>query len=145
VKPESTYGAKRVRPVRVGTELLIVQRAGRKIRSLGYQAANDNYVSPDLSILAEHITEGGIVELAYSQEPDSVVGLVRADGQLVTLTINREQEVLGWARKHTDGTFESICSIPYGDKDQFWMIVQRTINGVTKRYVEVMEFNSTSR
>jgi hypothetical protein len=142
VKPESSYGVKRVRPVSIGNERLVIQRAGRKVRLVGYEPASDNYVAPDISILAEHITEGGIVDAAYSQEPDSVVGLVRADGQLVTLSINREQEVLGWGRKVTDGQFESICAIPYGDKDQFWCIVKRTINGVTKRYVEVMEFNS---
>jgi hypothetical protein len=142
VKPESAYGVKRVRPVSIGNERLVIQRAGRKVRLIGYEPASDNYVAPDISILAEHITEGGIVDAAYAQEPDSVAGLVRADGQLVTLSINREQEVLGWGRKVTDGQFESICAIPYGDLDQFWCIVKRTINGVTKRYVEVMEFNS---
>lgn len=142
VKSESTYGIKNVRPVRVGSEVLFVQRSGRKVRSLGYQAASDNYASPDVSVLSEHITSGGISDMAYAQEPDSVVGMVRADGQLVTLTINREQEVLGWARQVTDGVFESVCSIPYGDRDQFWFVVRRTVNGVTKRYVEVMELNT---
>jgi hypothetical protein len=71
-----------------------------------------------------------------------VVAFVRADGQLVTLSRNADQEVIGWARQVTDGVVESICSIPYGDKDQLWMIVKRTVNGATKRYVEVMEFNS---
>lgn len=142
VKSESQYGIKNVRPLRVGAEILFIQRAGRKIRAQSLDALKDIYVSPDISILSEHITEGGITEMAYAQEPDSVVGMVRADGQLVSLTINRDQEVLGFGRKKTDGVIESICSIPYLDKDQFWMIVNRTINGVTKRYVEVMEMNS---
>lgn len=142
VKSESTYGIKNVRPVRVGTELLFMQRAGRKLRSLGYQAVTDNYASPDVSVLSEHITAGGITDMAYAQEPDSILGMVRGDGQLVTLTVDREQEVLGWARRTTKGQIESVCSIPYLDRDQLWMIVKRTINGATKRYVEVMEFNS---
>lgn len=142
IKSESQYGVKNVRPVQVGTEILFMQRAGRKLRSMGYDAVKDNYISPDVSILSEHITAGGITEMAYAQEPDSVVGMVRADGQLVMLTINREQEVLGYGRKFTDGVIESVCTIPYNEKDQFWMIVRRTINGVTKRYVEVMELNA---
>jgi hypothetical protein len=142
VKSESTYGIKNVRPVRVGTELLFVQRAGRKLRSLGYQAITDNFVSPDISVLSEHITEGGISELAYAQEPDSLLAMVRADGQMPTLTIDREQEVLGYARQVTDGLVESACSIPYQDRDQVWAVVKRTINGVTKRYIEVFDINA---
>jgi hypothetical protein len=36
---------------------------------------------------------------------------------------------------------ESIASIPHpdGDRDQVWMIVRRTINGQTRRYVEYLE------
>ena len=142
IKSETQYGIKNVRPLRVGAELITIQRAGRKVRAMSLDAIKDNYIAPDISILSEHITTGGINGMFYMQEPDSVVGMVRADGQLVLLTINRDQEVLGYGRKLTDGVIESGCSIPYGDKDQAWMIVRRTINGVTKRYVEVMEMNS---
>jgi hypothetical protein len=142
VKQDSTYGVKSVRPVKVGREILMVQRAGRKVLALTFDGMSDRWGGVDLTILAEHITTGGVIDAAYSQEPDSVVAFVRADGQLVTLTRNADQEVIGWARQVTDGVVESVCSIPYGDKDQLWMIVQRTVNGATKRYVEVMEFNS---
>jgi hypothetical protein len=142
VKQDSTYGVKSVRPVKVGREILMVQRAGRKVIALTFDAMSDRWGGVDLTILAEHITTGGVIDAAYAQEPDSVVAFVRADGQLVTLTRNADQEVIGWARQVTDGLVESVCSIPYLDKDQLWMIVKRTVNGATKRYVEVMEFNS---
>lgn len=139
---ESAYGIKNVRPQRVGAEILFVQRAGRKIRSLAYQALNDNFNSPDQTVLSEHITSSGIKEMAFAQEPDSLLNCVRNDGQLVKICVNREQDVFGPSRRTTDGLFESVASIPYNDLDQVWHIVNRTIGGVTKRYVEYVEHNS---
>lgn len=139
-KDEQGFGAANVRPVKVGNEALYVQRAGRRIRSLSYRVDLDAYAAPDVSILSEHITKSGIVDMAYVQEPESIVAMVRSDGVLVFLTINREQEVLAWTRGKADGIYESICAIPYEDTDQLWAIVRRTINGQTVRYVEVIEF-----
>lgn len=142
-RPESQYGIKNVRPVRVGNDLLFVQRAGRKIRSTSYSVYQDGFVSPDRTKLSEHITEGGITAMWYAQEPDSLVYMVRADGQLVTLTINTEEDaqVLGFARRVTDGLVESGCAIPYNDTDQSWAIVRRTINGSVVRNVELLDPN----
>ncbi len=141
-KDEQGYGSANVRPVRVGGEALYVQRAGKRIRSLSYRVELDAYPAPDLSILSEHITKPGIVDMAYLEEPESIVAMVRSDGVLVLLTYSRDQEVVAWTRKVTDGAFEAVCSIPYGDKNQLWAIVRRTINGSTVRYVELLEFEA---
>lgn len=136
VKSQSSYGCNSVRPVRIGNEILFVQRSGRKVRAMAYQYTNDAFGSPDMTVLAQHITESGIVDMAYQQEPDSILWCVRGDGMLVSLTIEREQDVVGWARHETDGLFESIASIPVVNGEEVWVIVQRTIDGTTKRYVE---------
>lgn len=136
---EGQYGIKNVRPVRVGNEIICVQRAGRKVRAIAYDAGVDGYESKDISVLAEHITETGIEEIVYAQEPDSQVWMRRADGVGVSLTLSREQEVVGFARRPTDGAIESLSVNPYNDIDQVWAIVNRTIGGATKRYVERMD------
>ena len=68
---------------------------------------------------------------------------VRADGVLLGFTFNKEQDVLGWHRHILGGSgiVESVCVIPAPDRtrDELWMIVKRTINGSTKRYVEYLE------
>jgi hypothetical protein len=139
VKSQSAYGCNSARPARIGNELLFVQRSGRKVRAMAYQYTNDAFGSPDLTVLAQHITESGIVDIAYQQEPDSLLWCVRADGVLVSLTVEREQDVVGWARHTTDGTFEAVATIPVADGEQVWAIVKRTINGVTKRYIEILD------
>lgn len=136
VKTQSVYGCNSVHPVRIGNELYFVQRAGRKIRAMAYKFDSDSYGSPDLSVLSEHITESGIVDMAFQQEPDSVLWLVRDDGVMATLSVDRDQDVLAWARQITDGVFESVTSIPVEGNEQAWCVVVRTINNETERYIE---------
>lgn len=138
-KSPCVYGCNTVKPMRIGDEVLFVQRAGRKIRSLAYRIESDTYKAPDLTVLAEHITESGITDMAYQQEPRSMLWCVRADGKLATLTLDRDEGVTAWTPQSTDGLFESIASIPRAEGDEVWAIVNRTINGVVKRYVERFE------
>src|SRR3990167_61363 len=133
---DTTYGCALIAPITVGNTTLFVQRAGRKLRELAFVFENDSYKAPDLTILAEHITEGGIMEIAYQQEPDSLVYGVRGDGQLLTMTYQRDEGVIGWARQITQGLFDSAAVIPVAGKDEVWVVVARQIAGVWKRYIE---------
>lgn len=135
----SVYGCNQVKPLRIGNEVLFVQRAGRKVRSLAYRIESDTYNAPDLTVLAEHVTTSGIVDMAYQQEPGSRLWCVRADGKLATLTLDRDEGVVAWTPQHTDGLYESCASIPNAEGDEMWVIVQRTVNGQVKRYVERFE------
>lgn len=136
VKNQSVYGCNRVRPVRIGNELYFVQRAGRKLRAMAYKYDSDAYGSPDMSVLSEHITESGIISMAYQQEPESILFMPRADGVMATMTVDRDQDVIGWARQTTDGAYESVASIPVEGGDQIWAVVRRVINGQTVRHIE---------
>ncbi|WP_284459609.1 hypothetical protein [Cupriavidus campinensis] len=136
IKARSAYGCSNVKPVKVGTELVFVQRAGKKVRSVSYDPDTYNYKAPDLTVLAEHLTASGIKEMTFQQEPRSVIWCVRNDGLLANLTLDRDEGVTAWTPQVTDGIFESIASIPNATGNEVWAIVRRTINGATKRYVE---------
>lgn len=141
IKPRTNYGCAVVRPVRIRDAELFVQRAGRKVRSFGYQLANDDWSGPDVSVLAEHLTEGGIAGLAWQQEPDSIVWGYRGDGGLVSVSLDKDQDVTAWEYHEgfgRDGTVfvESITSIPVADGDEVWLVARRTVDGATVRYIE---------
>jgi hypothetical protein len=146
IKKQSNYGGANVDAVPVGNATLFLQRAKRKIRDLAYNFDVDGYVAPDLTILAEHITKGGITQMAYQEEPLSIVYAVREDGELVAVTYQRDQQVVAWHRHIFGGSFgsgnavcESVAVIPTDlDEYEVYVIVKRTINGATKRYVEVI-------
>ena len=144
IKKQSNNGAANVDALAVGNATLFLQRAKRKLRELAYNFDVDGYVAPDLTILAEHISEGGFKQLSYQQEPNQIIWCVRNDGQLIGLTYQREQEVVAWHRHIFGGAFssgnavcESVATIPTDDSEyQTWVIVKRTIDGATKRYIE---------
>ena len=146
IKKQSNHGAANVDAISVGNATLFLQRAKRKIRELAYNFDVDGYIAPDLTILAEHITEGNVVEMAYQEEPLAIIWCVRGDGQLIALTYQREQEVVAWHRHIVGGVFgtgdavvESVAVIPTDDSEyELYMIVKRTINGATTRYVEYL-------
>ena len=146
IKKQSNYGGANVDAVPVANATLFLQRAKRKIRELAYNFDVDGYVAPDLTILAEHITQGGITQMAYQEEPLSIIYAVREDGELVAVTYQRDQQVVAWHRHIFGGSFgtgnavcESVAVIPTDlDEYEVYVIIKRTINGATKRYVEVL-------
>lgn len=144
IKRQANYGSANIQPIQVGNVTMFVQRASRKIRELVYNFDEDSYQAPDLTVLAEHITESGITELAFQQEPDNVVWCVLTNGKFVGMTYRREENVVGWHEQIIGGSFgsgnavvESVAVIP-GDlnEDEVFLVVKRTIGGVTKRYIE---------
>ena len=140
VKTQTHYGSKYAPAIVCNEVALFVQRQGRKIREFVYQFDKDGYVSPDLTLLADHITEGGITQIAFQQQPDAVLWCVTGAGILAAMTYERSQNVVGWHRHNTDGEFESVAAI-YGDNgaDELWAIVKRTVNAQPVRYVERMD------
>jgi hypothetical protein len=133
---QSSYGNQNVQAASVNNVVLFLQRQGRKIRELVYSFAEDNYVAPDMTVLSEHITESGILNMAFQKTPDPMLWCVRDDGVLAAMTYMREQEVIAWHRHTTDGEFESVAVIPGSAEDEVWVSVKRTINGSDTRYIE---------
>lgn len=147
IDQQTSEGSRSVAPVRVGYSTLMVQRSGRKVKEVAYNLQQNGYVSADLTVLAEHITFSGIVQTTWHKEPYVVMWAARTDGVLLGFTFNKEQDVIGWHRHILGGSFgsgdavvESVCVIPAPDRarDELWMIVKRTINGSTKRFVEYL-------
>jgi len=156
VRRQTTHGSARMQPVRIGGAALFLQRAKRKLREFIFSWETEGYKAADLTRLAQHVSKGGIVEMDYAEERDAVVWAVREDGQLLSMTYRRDEGVVGWSRHILGGSFgsgdavvESVVVIPGDDgagqfhdstdRDEVWITVKRTINSVTKRYIEFFE------
>ena len=144
IKRQSSYGSANVDAIPAGNAILFLQKARRKIRELQYNFDSDGYQAPDLTILNDSATNSGINEMVYQQEPGSIIWCVRDDGVLAALTYQRSENVIAWSRHIFGGVFgsgdavcESAATIS-GDltEDEVWVIIKRTVNGATKRYVE---------
>lgn len=150
-KRSTSYGSADLQPVQVGKSTLFIQRSGKKLREMSYFFDVDGFRASDLTVLSEHITGNGVIQIAYQKEPQSIVWGVREDGVLIGMTYERDVDSfkVGWARQIIGGisdaasssaVVESVAVIPSpdGSRDEAWIVVQRRINGATHRYVEYL-------
>ena len=141
-KRQSTYGSNQVQPHRIGSETLFVQKAGSKVRAMQFRFEDDGFASPNVAAYARHITKPAITDMAFQQEPWSVLWCTRSDGVLAAMTFDRDQDVVAWHRHTFDGGLaECVESIPSPDgaRDDLWVIVKYTIGGATRRYIAYLE------
>jgi hypothetical protein len=113
-------------PVIVGNRVIMVQSMGSVVRDFGYDFQADGFTGNDLSIFSNHLFKNyEIVEMAYQQEPDSLVWAVRSDGKLLSMTYMKEQDVVAWSWHETQGSVESICTIPGDGQNDLYLVVNR--------------------
>ena len=148
--PLSNYGSADVRPVRIGNTVMFVQRGGRKLRE--FNRADQDYVANDVTVRAEHLfAQYGITAMDWAQEPDAILWAARSDGTLLSFTYQKEQSVFAWCRHKLGGAsnaggtappmVESVVQVPSADgsSNDLYAIVNRYINGATRRHVEILQ------
>lgn len=141
VSGETAFGARPIRPIRVGENVLVIQSSGRRLRSFQYNFDVDGFIAPDMSVRAEHIVKPALLAMARQESPFQTIWLVRSDGVLLSFAFDQTQEVRAWARHVIGGASAkvegvSVIPSPDGTRDDVWLVVARTINGQTRRYVE---------
>lgn len=143
VRPQTEIGSKDLSPVRAFNAILFAQRESRKIHSISYRYELDGYVSPNISLLADHLLLDGVADLEWSPQHDGLLWVRTATGELRSFTYLPEESVQGWARQNLGGigvAVESTCAVPSSaGRTDLWLLVRRTIDGTTKRYIERME------
>ena len=129
-----------VPPVVADNILLVLQRNGRKVREVLYSYDADAMIAPDLTLFAEHVTGGGLTRLAWTSSPYTMAWGVRTDGQVVSLSYDRNYQVVAWSRQRLGGSgfVEDLCAIPGANEDELWLSVRRTVDSNTVRYVEYL-------
>jgi hypothetical protein len=145
-KSVSTLGvAANMKALRIGHVIIFPQTAGRKIYEMKFSFEEDSFVGNNLMLISEHLTANAtIVDFVYQQEPDSILWVLLSNGTLLSMTYERTQEVVAWARHEvagTDAEVKSLCVIPTptGGADDLFIIVSHTIDSSTVQYVEYLD------
>ena len=149
IKPETFHGSQNGYITKVGNAIQFIEWGGRRIREFLYDYLTDAYESEDLTAFADHLTwSTTFLSSAYQQTPYSILWFVRSDGTLCGLTYYRKEKVLGWSRQTTataagTSVIESAAVIPNNvkNRDDLWAVINRTINGGTVRYIEVLDWD----
>lgn len=139
VRPEISRGCSRLNPITVDNVVFYETAKGNSVHTIGYQFDLDGIRTDDLTVFARHLFKNqDIVEWAFAEKPGSCIWAVRGDGKLLCLTWDQAQEVWGWTLCETQGLFKGVCVINEGGEDRAYFVVERTINGETRQFVERM-------
>ncbi len=142
ISRQSSYGSRYIQPVFIGTKTIFVQATGKQLRNydLNLRANVEIYDSLDLTMLANHLGDKGINQIAYQQVPESILWVVTDNGELLTMTYDPSMDAtdyqsVGWSTHDIDGIVETVTVIPRPNRDEVWVCVNR--NGT--RYIANMD------
>lgn len=138
-KPETNFGANAITPIKVGSVLLYFGPYGTDMRELAYDLGADGRVSQSVSEVQSHLFRNGISGACYQQYPDSIIWAWDATGAAIGFTYERQQQVYGMHRQDFGGVVECMATLNGIGSDEIWLIVRRTIDGETRRYIEIMQ------
>lgn len=145
IKEASSLGSNSTIAVKIDSRGVFVQRGGTRLYELALDAESVDYRSTELTLIAPEVGEPEIVHVAVQRLPDTRVHCVRSDGIVSVLVYNHVENVLCWCNVETDGEIEDVVVLPGNVEDNVYYVVKRTINGVTKRYLELWALESEAR
>jgi len=141
---QSYNGASDVPPIMNNYDILYVGARGSVVYDATYNYYAQVFFGSDISIVSSHLFYGYQVnQWTWAQAPFKVVWAIRNDGQMLSLTYDKTEDFTAWAHHDTQGTFQSVTSIPELNVaniicDVVYLVVQRTIGGVQTQYIERM-------
>lgn len=144
IKDASTQGSADVGAVKIDKSAVFVQRSGKRAYSLSYSIDNQDYASGEVTKYHPTILSAGVKVMAVQRQPDTRVWFVLNDGTAAIMIWEPAEDVITWYRYQTDGLIEDVAVLPNEDDDDVYLIVNRTIDGSTKRYVEKMAYDGNA-
>ena len=134
VRNVSTYGAAPVHPEIVDDNALFISRSNTRAMMLVY--GERGYKARPLHRMHRRIGRPGLTQIAVMRHPETRFFFVRSDGELLCKLHEPDEQVDAWHRVVTEGVIESVAVLPADDEDEVYVMVRRTINGATRRYLE---------
>ncbi|HEG44012.1 MAG TPA: hypothetical protein ENH94_08190 [Phycisphaerales bacterium] len=98
LKQQTNRGSKDLQAVLISDAMAFINETGRKLYKLRFDGISEDYETPDLTILAEHISKSGVTSMAFQRNPDEILWATLLDGTLVSMTYDPIQNVIAWAR-----------------------------------------------
>jgi hypothetical protein len=137
----SKRGSHTARPVAPDGNPMFITRDRRRLIMMNYSFEADANRPVILSRASQHLGNAFFEQIVWQSSPEPMAWIRRASGDLAVMIFDAAEEVLGWATVTLAGGFcESLAVTPNADgtADEVMMIVRRTINDATVRFVETM-------
>lgn len=128
-----------VDPIAVENVILFVDGLKQRIYETAFDYNTDKYLARELTTLNGHLfMQSPIEQIVYQSHPHRILWARRADGKVVAATYDRDQKVFGCTLVDFNGVVEDMCVLPGALSKDVMMIVRRTVNAATVRYVEAI-------
>jgi len=127
-----------VRPVAVNLDVLYFTSLYSEFNAMLYTNYTNSFETQDIMVLSSHLfgPEAPAIALDWAPEPHKLLHMVREDGQRITLTYERKQEVFGWARHRTKGEYRTMAVIRENNYNVPYYLTRRVLHGVEMLCVE---------
>ena len=126
-----------VRPINVDGATVFIQRNGKQVREFLFAYQENSYNSTEINLLAPHLTSNPVAMASLTGDvinEGNYIYVVNGDGSMAVFVSNRAQEIQAWTKFTTDGEVKDVAVV----EDIAYAYVKRTIDGVTKYYVEAL-------
>lgn len=135
-KAFSTNGSSRIRAAKVDNRGIYINRSNLKAFELIFDSNSYDYKSSELTILSPDIMNPGVIAIGVQRAPDTRLHFVLSDGTVTLFAYEPEQQITCFSKVETSGFVENVVMLPGVGEDRVYYHVRRTVNGVTKRYLE---------
>lgn len=148
LKAPSTRGSSAVPPVKIDSSGLFVRL--NRLFELAYAetySVTSDYGGTDLTVLAPEVGGTGFTRIAVQRYPDTRIHCIREDGKVAVMIYDRAEDLKCWVTVETDGEVEDLFILPAQEsetEDRVYYLINRTINGSTKRFLERWSFEEES-
>ena len=120
---------------------MFIDRARRRLIMMNYSFEADANRPIILSRASQHLGSDPFEQIVWQASPEPMGWIRQASGNIACMIFDAAEEVLGWATVPlAGGICESMSVTPNADgtSDDVMLIVRRTINGETVRFIETM-------
>lgn len=141
VKKQTSVGSREgLRVLEVEGSVLYVQREGASVQELVYNDVEQAFDNNIVSLLSSHLIKSPL-DFALRKSTSTAEGnylmLANTDGSLSVANILRSQKITAFTPQSTRGTFKR-CGV---DNNDMYVMVERTIDAATVRYIERFNFD----
>lgn len=142
VKKTSGYGCSNITPKVFDQSTIFVTKKSKALREFTYDDVRVSYAADSLSLLAKKLSPSPVdlqVQIeGNDDEQEARAYLPDADGTIAVLSKVKKENVAAWSQWTTQGSFKKACV----SASELWLHVERTINGVTSKYIEVSDVDA---
>lgn len=148
IKDVATQGTDAHPAVKIDNQVIFTQASGVRVYDIGFDAATYDYGNIALTAIVPEVGEPAIIKIVVQRQPDTRVHCIRSDGTVALLIYDKVEDVKCWILVDTlgaSGLIEDALVLPGSVEDSVYYLVNRTIDGSTKRYWEKWTLESENK